>query len=182
MILEGWDTLREMFKDFEEKAHYDIQILIAINQQVSYEGSAYVLFQDLATNKLFEVHGSHCSCNGFEGQWAPEEVSIEYLDKIISDGTYHSGPFNSHIVEIRKWFEEYKKELEEMKRIKLSQHNPPQDSTMGEAHNALWTKLDEEEFVNRVAKECVKFINGKGGIGCTNAGIARVAKRLLEIL
>jgi hypothetical protein len=37
--------------------------------------------------KLYENHGSHCSCYGFEGQWKPEETTIEYL---ISDKFYLS--------------------------------------------------------------------------------------------
>lgn len=30
-------------------------------------------------DKLYEVHGSHCSCYGLEGQWSPEETSFEAL-------------------------------------------------------------------------------------------------------
>ena len=28
---------------------------------------------------LYENYGSHCSCMGFEEQWAPEETSVDYL-------------------------------------------------------------------------------------------------------
>jgi hypothetical protein len=28
---------------------------------------------------LYENHGGHCSCYGFEGQWAPEETAVDYL-------------------------------------------------------------------------------------------------------
>lgn len=56
------------------------------------DSSAYVLFEDESGN-LFEVHGSHCSCHGLgeesysggETQWQPEEVTKEYLAKMMKD-------------------------------------------------------------------------------------------------
>lgn len=38
-----------------------------------YDGEACVIFE--RAGKLYEVNGSHCSCNGLEGQWSPEETS-----------------------------------------------------------------------------------------------------------
>lgn len=46
-----------------------------------YEGSASFLLIEPTTGKFFEIHGSHCSCYGFEGQFTPEECPIEYLAK-----------------------------------------------------------------------------------------------------
>ena len=43
------------------------------------DSSSYYLLRNKADGKLYEVHGSHCSCYGFEGQFEPEETSIEYL-------------------------------------------------------------------------------------------------------
>jgi hypothetical protein len=58
--------------------------------------------RDKETGKLYENHGSHCSCYGFEDQWAPEETSIEYLqsDKFyFSCGGYdNSEEFNKNAV------------------------------------------------------------------------------------
>ena len=51
----------------------DKDILYASYEHGGYEGWAFVLFQ--RGGKLFEVHGSHCSCFGLEGQWKPEETS-----------------------------------------------------------------------------------------------------------
>lgn len=42
-----------------------------------YSGSAHVLF--VRDGKLYEVNGSHCSCYGLEGQWYPEETSVEAI-------------------------------------------------------------------------------------------------------
>ena len=40
-----------------------------------YCGDAHVLY--IEDGKLFEVHGSHCSCYGLEDQWKPEETFPE---------------------------------------------------------------------------------------------------------
>jgi hypothetical protein len=53
-------------------------ILIAVNEQEAYEGSAYILARD-ADGNLVEVEGSNGSCFGFEGQWGPEPVTEQYL-------------------------------------------------------------------------------------------------------
>lgn len=37
-----------------------------------YSGDAYVLGYNTQLKKWFEVHGSHCSCYGLEGQWDEE--------------------------------------------------------------------------------------------------------------
>jgi hypothetical protein len=44
-----------------------------------YCGSSIVIFKK--DGKLYEVNGSHCSCNGLEGQWEPEETSWSALAK-----------------------------------------------------------------------------------------------------
>ena len=43
------------------------------------DSSSYYLLRNKADGELYEVHGSHCSCYGFEGQFEPEETSVEYL-------------------------------------------------------------------------------------------------------
>ena len=55
----------------------DDDILMASYEVPGYEGYAFVLFQ--RDGQLFEVHGSHCSCYGLEGQWKPEATSWEAL-------------------------------------------------------------------------------------------------------
>lgn len=49
-----------------------------------YEGYAYVLFEQ--DGKLYEVHGSHCSCYGLEDQWGPEEVCLPELANRVTNG------------------------------------------------------------------------------------------------
>jgi hypothetical protein len=47
----------------------DENILLAVYTNEDYAGNAYVLFEK--DGKVFEVEGSHCSCNGLEYQWKP---------------------------------------------------------------------------------------------------------------
>jgi hypothetical protein len=48
-----------------------VTIIYAGYDNDNYNGHAFVLF--IKTGVIFEVNGSHCSCNGLEGQWNPEE-------------------------------------------------------------------------------------------------------------
>ena len=46
------------------------EILFAAYDTPPYEGYALVVYA--RDGVLYEVNGSHCSCNGLEGQWEPE--------------------------------------------------------------------------------------------------------------
>lgn len=50
------------------------------------DSSSWFLLKEKGSGKLFEVHGSHCSCYGFEGQFTPEETTIEALQHRAKDG------------------------------------------------------------------------------------------------
>lgn len=78
---EGDDGLEQMVRDFSI-APEDIkgaEFFLASYTYEDYEGRAFVLFR--RDGKLWEVHGSHCSCYGLEGQWDPEETTMEALEK-----------------------------------------------------------------------------------------------------
>lgn len=62
----------------------DIEVLLASYGNECYEGDAFVLFRK--NGQLYEVNGSHCSCYGLEGQWDPEETSIEVLEHRLTEG------------------------------------------------------------------------------------------------
>lgn len=74
----GQDAL---IRDFgiEEAALDGVEVLLASYTYEHYSGSALVVFRK--DGKLYEVNGSHCSCYGLEGQWEPEETSVEALRK-----------------------------------------------------------------------------------------------------
>jgi hypothetical protein len=56
-----------------EDALKDAIVYYANYEYEDYNGCAVVVFKK--AGKLYEVHGSHCSCYGLEGQWEPEETS-----------------------------------------------------------------------------------------------------------
>lgn len=49
-----------------------------------YSMTAFVLFIG-TDDKLYEVHGSHCSCYGLEDQWYPEETTAKLLQYSIDN-------------------------------------------------------------------------------------------------
>ena len=60
------------------------QVLLAYYSYKDYSGTAFVLFRRGGT--LYEVNAGHCSCNGLEGQWAPEETTAEVLRHRMTEG------------------------------------------------------------------------------------------------
>ncbi|MGE6347879.1 hypothetical protein ACQKIY_25605 [Bacillus mycoides] len=79
----GADLIAHQFEEKEEHIR-SLQILLASYDVDGYDGEAFVLF--LEDGKMYEVHGSHCSCYGLEDQWKPEEVTIEELDFRLNNG------------------------------------------------------------------------------------------------
>jgi hypothetical protein len=63
----------------EASAYANAEVLFAAYGGGAYEGAAEVVFR--MNGDLYEVTGSHCSCNGLEGQWEPAKVNVGYLQK-----------------------------------------------------------------------------------------------------
>ena len=107
MFLNNWNSLDEMkadfWDDYTNKYNGELEgvnVLLASYGTPSYEGSAFVLFE--RGGKLFEVGGSHCSCYGLEGQWEPEETTIESLRHRLDQGNlgneqYDENPFATEL-------------------------------------------------------------------------------------
>lgn len=72
-VMENYIAKKEDIEKYE--------FLIAYESVGSWgcDSSSFFLLKDKITGKIFENHGSHCSCYGFEGQWTPEETTVEYL-------------------------------------------------------------------------------------------------------
>lgn len=78
----------------EEIDRFDILIAYESVGSWGCDSSSFFLLRDRVTGELFENHGSHCSCYGFEGQFEPEETTVEYLK---SDNFYFStGGYDSN--------------------------------------------------------------------------------------
>lgn len=83
--VDGWIKAKERI-DNKMKDYEEVNILFASYTYVCYDGSAFVLFEK--DGKLYEVNGSHCSCYGLEGQWEPEETSLESIEYRLRNGDY----------------------------------------------------------------------------------------------
>lgn len=79
MYLGQFDNKEDLISQFEisEQDLEGCRILFAAYENESYEGYAMVIFSK--DGKLYEVNGSHCSWYGLEGQWQPEETSLDAL-------------------------------------------------------------------------------------------------------
>ncbi len=78
-IFDGFTDAEDVAKQFEVSLSGTGWILAAIYNQEGYEGNALVVY--VKDGKLYETSGSHCSCNGLEGQWGEEETSVPALRK-----------------------------------------------------------------------------------------------------
>lgn len=61
----------------------DRDILFAYYMYEDYSGRAFVLYRK--TRVLYEAHGSHCSCDGLQGQWKPERTTWAALSIRVFD-------------------------------------------------------------------------------------------------
>lgn len=98
-----------MYQGFADKADicrefsisdFDGYVLYASYEQGGYEGNAAVLYVN--DGKLWAAYGSHCSCHGLEGQWEPEQVSVEELRRYAENGwgtQKELGEFGLRVVE-----------------------------------------------------------------------------------
>lgn len=86
MFLNDWESQEKMMEDFEisDNDMEGVTILLASYTNADYNGDAFVLFT--RNGKLYEVNGSRCSCYGLEGQWEPEETTVEALLHRIQEG------------------------------------------------------------------------------------------------
>lgn len=84
-VFDAWDKGRYqgLFSDYGSfMSNFDAEgrafkpepedVFIAVYEPGDYSGRAFALF--LHEGKLYEVHGSHCSCNGLEECWDPSET------------------------------------------------------------------------------------------------------------
>lgn len=102
----SWSKHEDVASSFEEDKNTSFpgpgQILFASYGGQSYEGDALVVFVE--GDKLYEVNGGHCSCNGLEGQWSPEETTWEAL--AMNDGRLRGLIDNEHEADaVQAWRE-----------------------------------------------------------------------------
>lgn len=84
--------------DFRSEEPERVEVIVAHYSYEDYSGNAFVLFRD--AGKLYEVNGSHCSCYGLEGQWEPEETTVEALQHRLANGDYHLSPCGKELADV----------------------------------------------------------------------------------
>lgn len=97
-----WSSHSEMVNDYTESYNgpppdgmaSEAEVLFASYGGGSYDGDATVIF--IRNGDLFEVGGSHCSCNGLEGQWVPARVTWDALAMREVDGDKGYGFLSDH--------------------------------------------------------------------------------------
>lgn len=102
-----WDDVMRQFGgvyDWEKKPAPKLErkprYVNAFYNQDGYEGSACVVYAYNKMGPYYVVEGGHCSCHGLEGQWNPEEVSIEYINRVFHENRYsNAGVY----VTMREW-------------------------------------------------------------------------------
>jgi hypothetical protein len=117
-FLEGFDSVNEIFERFNQQMDNEI-ILFGVYDYGNYEGSAWVGF--LKDGKLYEVHGSHCSCYGLENQWGPEETSVEEIVYRINNGGQSS--YEEHHEKILKSLNSLILKVDLEKTLKVNEEN-----------------------------------------------------------
>jgi hypothetical protein len=86
------------------------QILIAYEKVGDYgcDSSSFFLLRRIDDNSLWEIHGSHCSCNGFEGQFEPTRTTTTYLNS--EHFHFHCSGYdddNSNENAVKNWIAEH---------------------------------------------------------------------------
>lgn len=72
-LASEWEADRSIIDKFD--------ILLAYESVGDYgcDSSAFLILRGRKDGKLYEVHGGHCSCYGFEGQFEPEDTTAAVM-------------------------------------------------------------------------------------------------------
>lgn len=111
--LDEFESWEDVQKEFGEGYNRPLTIqepdgpVLAKYSWEGYEGDANVLYRD--NDRIFYASGSHCSCYGLEGQWDPEEYTVETLAGQVeracnSERPYPHGFFKKFADEIKEMF------------------------------------------------------------------------------
>ena len=85
--LIGFESVSDIEEQFAEHGCLGgCTVLFAYYSYEDYSGLSLVVFSK--NGLLYEVNGSHCSCNGLEGQWNPEETTFAFLEFRLDSESY----------------------------------------------------------------------------------------------
>ena len=107
------DNVYREFQDYYEREKSELPsnlvLLYADYTHKDYSGDAYVLGYSKEKKQFFEVHGSHCSCYGLEGQWDEEYYEdVKQLQTAIERRFSNRSKYSRYAhssKEFQKWLE-----------------------------------------------------------------------------
>lgn len=85
-----WDNWKDVQNSFNMTEKEPSEVYLAWYDIDGYEGAALVAFRQ--GRKYGIATGSHCSCYGLEGQWAPEFYDKRTFKKLLKDRTPYRLP------------------------------------------------------------------------------------------
>ena len=103
----------EYRRESSEKLAY-MEILVAYESVGDWgcDSESFFLFKRKTDGLLFELHGSHCSCYGFEGQLDLEETSLAALKyRAENANVFYAGGYDKDETENQRIVNEYIKSL-----------------------------------------------------------------------
>lgn len=81
-LFDNWEDVLEAFSVATGSHVEHVVPLFARYEYEDYSGNATVIYVE--NGNLYHVEGSHCSCNGLEDQFDPEEIPWEIAEKYFT--------------------------------------------------------------------------------------------------
>lgn len=81
----GFSSWKEVQEQYQMEEKEPEEVIVAVYETGAYDGSSVVIYRN--GEKYFYNTASHCSCNGLEDQWSPEEFEnktlfLAFLEKL----------------------------------------------------------------------------------------------------
>jgi len=80
-----YNTAEDMKFVSDQLEKFDVLIAYESVGSWGCDSTSFFVFKDKETGTLYEMHGSHCSCYGFEGQFGLEQTTIEALKSRVEN-------------------------------------------------------------------------------------------------
>lgn len=104
-----YGTAEEVSDAYNQLSKLDVLIAYSSVGDYGCDSSSFFLFKDKETGVLYELHGSHCSCFGFEGQFQLEESNAAALKLRVQNGggVFSTGGYDYSSADNIKTINEY---------------------------------------------------------------------------
>jgi len=112
-----FEIIERLTQEYGEGDGSDLEnkeVLIAYESIGSWgcDSRSFFLLRDKTSGGLFEIHGSHCSCYGFEGQLQLESSSVSSLKYRDREGSvFSTGGYDGDESENKRLVSEFIKDL-----------------------------------------------------------------------